>query len=163
MSASAAARHVRRIRFRFQSTDARRYALSETIRRAAAAVVRAGGTPVGGVSAAPPHIRRWCVLRSPHVNKTSREHFWMKTHRRSFVWDAAPGVVPAGAEIEIAELLPGNVATRVVVDAPALSRLRAVWDTMQSVKGLPDAESIAGSGGAEPAVSAATRKRRRVN
>jgi len=30
----------------------------------------------------PSNIRRYCVLRSPHVDKKSREHFQIKTHSR---------------------------------------------------------------------------------
>ena len=29
-----------------------------------------------------PHIRRFCVIRSPHVDKDSREHFEIRTHKR---------------------------------------------------------------------------------
>jgi small subunit ribosomal protein S10 len=34
------------------------------------------------VVALPSHKRIYCVLRSPHVNKASREHFQLKTHKR---------------------------------------------------------------------------------
>ena len=30
----------------------------------------------------PTHIRRFCVIRSPHVDKDSREHFEIRTHKR---------------------------------------------------------------------------------
>jgi ribosomal protein S10 len=130
--------HVRRVTYRFNSTDVRRYALTETIRRAKAAVVQAGGERVSAVRTAPAHIRRWCVLRSPHVNKTSREHFWLRTHRRSFVWEAPAGSVAADVEVDIARRLPGNVATRVVVDAPAFWRLRDIVQTMETARGLGD-------------------------
>ena len=37
---------------------------------------------VKGVVALPTKIKRFCVLRSPHVDKDSREHFETRTHRR---------------------------------------------------------------------------------
>lgn len=131
--------YARRVTYRFNSTDVRRYALTESVRRARAAVVRAGGVPVGGVRTAPPHVRRWCVLRSPHVNKTSREHFWRRTHRRSFAWEAPAAAVAPGLEVDLATHLPPNVATRTVVDAPALWRLKDIFRTLQAARGLGDA------------------------
>lgn len=131
MKGRLVARHVRRICYRFNSTDVRRYALTESLRRARSAVERAGGILRSGIRSPPVQTRRWCVLRSPHVNKKSREHFWMRIHRSAFDWDAETGRVPDGAEYEIAEALPPNLATRVTVNEPALLRLRAVWDTMQ--------------------------------
>jgi small subunit ribosomal protein S10 len=46
----------------------------ETARRTGAAV--AGPIPL------PTSINKYCVLRSPHVNKKAREQFEMRTHRR---------------------------------------------------------------------------------
>lgn len=46
----------------------------ETARRTGAAV--AGPIPL------PTSINKFCVLRSPHVNKKAREQFEMRTHRR---------------------------------------------------------------------------------
>ncbi len=46
----------------------------ETARRTGSAVV--GPIPL------PTSINKYCVLRSPHVNKKSREQFEMRTHRR---------------------------------------------------------------------------------
>lgn len=40
------------------------------------------GASVAGPIPMPTNIRRYCVLRSPHVNKKSREHFQIKTHSR---------------------------------------------------------------------------------
>ncbi len=30
----------------------------------------------------PTEINRYCVLRSPHIDKKSREHFEIRTHKR---------------------------------------------------------------------------------
>ena len=52
----------------------------------------------------------YCVIRSPHVNKDSREHFEMKTHKRLIdILEPTPKTVdslmrldlPAGVDIEI--------------------------------------------------------------
>lgn len=40
------------------------------------------GAQVRGPVPLPTHIERFCVLRSPHVDKKSREHFEMRTHKR---------------------------------------------------------------------------------
>jgi len=40
------------------------------------------GAQVAGPVPLPTHIRRFCVLRSPHVDKDSREHFEIRTHKR---------------------------------------------------------------------------------
>ena len=40
------------------------------------------GARIAGPVPQPTKINRYCVLRSPHVNKNSREHFEMRTHKR---------------------------------------------------------------------------------
>ena len=40
------------------------------------------GATVAGPIPLPTTINKYCVLRSPHVDKKSREHFEMRTHRR---------------------------------------------------------------------------------
>ena len=40
------------------------------------------GARVAGPVPMPTHIRRFCVIRSPHVDKDSREHFEIRTHKR---------------------------------------------------------------------------------
>ncbi len=40
------------------------------------------GAQVSGPIPLPTHIRRFCVTRSPHVDKDSREHFEIRTHKR---------------------------------------------------------------------------------
>ena len=44
--------------------------------------VRRTGARVSGPVLLPTVINRWTVLRSPHVDKTSREQFEMRTHKR---------------------------------------------------------------------------------
>ena len=58
----------------------------------------------------PTEINRFCVLRSPHVDKKSREHFEMRTHKRLIdILQASPKTMdalmhldlPAGVDIEL--------------------------------------------------------------
>lgn len=58
----------------------------------------------------PTEIRKFCVLRAPHVNKKSREQFEMRTHKRLIdIEDPSPEIVdalmkldlPSGVNIEI--------------------------------------------------------------
>jgi len=40
------------------------------------------GAHVAGPIPLPTTIKRFCVIRSPHVHKDSREHFELRTHNR---------------------------------------------------------------------------------
>ena len=40
------------------------------------------GANIAGPVPLPTSIRRFCVIRSPHVDKRSREHFELRTHKR---------------------------------------------------------------------------------
>ena len=40
------------------------------------------GASVRGPVPLPTTIKRFCVIRSPHVDKDSREHFEIRTHKR---------------------------------------------------------------------------------
>jgi small subunit ribosomal protein S10 len=68
------------------------------------------GARVSGPVLLPTIINRWTVLRSPHVDKTSREQFEMRTHKRLLdIVDPTPQTVdslmkldlPAGVDVEI--------------------------------------------------------------
>ena len=68
------------------------------------------GALVAGPVPLPTHIRRFCVIRSPHVDKDSREHFEIRTHKRlidildptSKTIDALTRLnLPAGVDISI--------------------------------------------------------------
>ncbi len=43
---------------------------------------RRTGARVSGPIPLPTEINRFCVLRSPHIDKKSREHFEIRTHKR---------------------------------------------------------------------------------
>ena len=68
------------------------------------------GAQVAGPIPLPTSIKRFCVIRSPHVDKDSREHFELRTHKRlidilehtSKTIDALTQLnVPAGVDISI--------------------------------------------------------------
>jgi small subunit ribosomal protein S10 len=40
------------------------------------------GAQVAGPIPLPTSIKRFCVIRSPHIDKNSREHFEIRTHKR---------------------------------------------------------------------------------
>nr|YP_009314591.1 Ribosomal protein S10 [Liagoropsis maxima]SCW22845.1 Ribosomal protein S10 [Liagoropsis maxima] len=63
-----------------------------------------------GPIALPTHRRIYCVLRSPHVDKDSREHFELRTHKRIIeIYDPSSHTIdalmklnlPAGVDIEV--------------------------------------------------------------
>ena len=68
------------------------------------------GAQVAGPVPMPTSIKRFCVIRSPHIDKDSREHFELRTHKRlidileptSRTIDALTRLtVPAGVDISI--------------------------------------------------------------
>jgi small subunit ribosomal protein S10 len=44
--------------------------------------IESGGTKAVGPIPLPTRRRRYCVLRSPHVNKDAREQFEIRTHKK---------------------------------------------------------------------------------
>ena len=51
----------------------------------------------------PTEIRRFCVVRSPHVDKDSREHFEMRIHKRLLdIVDPTPQTVDALMKLDLA-------------------------------------------------------------
>jgi small subunit ribosomal protein S10 len=96
-----------RIRIRLKAFD---HAVIDT---AAADIVRTAektGAQVSGPIPLPTKTQRWTVLRSPHVDKKSREQFELKTHKRLIdILDSRAQTVdaltkldlPAGVDVEI--------------------------------------------------------------
>jgi small subunit ribosomal protein S10 len=72
--------------------------------------VRRTGGQIAGPIPLPTRIERYCVLRSPHVDKRSREEFEIRTHKRllDILEPTQPTVdalmrleLSAGVEVEI--------------------------------------------------------------
>ncbi len=96
-----------RIRIRLKSFDHR------MIDRSAADIVRTArntGAKIVGPIPLPTKKRIYTVIRSPHIDKTSREQFESRTHKRLIdIIDSTPQTIdslmkldlPAGVEVEI--------------------------------------------------------------
>jgi len=61
------------------------------------------GAQVRGPIPLPTDIEKFCVLRSPHVNKKSREQFEMRTHKRLMeILDPTPQTIDALMKLDLA-------------------------------------------------------------
>ena len=101
------AEKAQRIRIRLKSFDHR------MIDRSAADIVRTArntGAKIVGPIPLPTKKRIYTVIRSPHIDKTSREQFESLTHKRLIdIIDSTPQTIdslmkldlPAGVEVEI--------------------------------------------------------------
>jgi small subunit ribosomal protein S10 len=78
---------------------------------------RRTGARVAGPIPLPTVRNRWTVLRSPHVDKKSREQFEIRTHKRLLdILQPTPETVdalmkldlPAGVDVEIKAFGPGQ-------------------------------------------------------
>ena len=95
------------IRIKLKAYDHR--LLDQSARQIVEAAERTGAAVAGPVPL-PTTIERFCVIRSPHVYKDSREHFEIRTHKRlidiidptSKTVDALMRLqLPSGVDIEI--------------------------------------------------------------
>ena len=96
-----------KIRIRLKAYD--HEAIDASARKIVETVVRTQAKIQGPVPL-PTEIRRYCVIRSPHKDKDSREHFEMRIHKRliDIVEPTGKTVeslqrldLPAGVEIEL--------------------------------------------------------------
>ena len=67
------------IRMKLKAYD--NYVVDESARKIAETVLKTQAKVKGPVPL-PTQIHRYCVIRSPHVDKKSREHFEMRIHKR---------------------------------------------------------------------------------
>src|SRR5690606_41817756 len=71
------------------------------------------GARVSGPIPLPTRVQRWTVLRSPHVDKKSREQFELKTHKRVIdIIDSRPQTIDALTKLD----LPAGVDGETKVD-----------------------------------------------
>ncbi|MEX0795174.1 MAG: 30S ribosomal protein S10 [Acidimicrobiia bacterium] len=96
-----------KIRIRLKAYD--HNVVDESSKKITETVVRTQATIKGPIPL-PTEIHRYCVIRGPHVDKDSREHFEMRIHKRLIdILDPTPKTVdslmrlelPAGVEVEI--------------------------------------------------------------
>ena len=83
--------------------------LDQSVKQIIEAVERTGAIIAGPVPL-PTHIKKFCVIRSPNIDKDSREQFEIRTHKRlidilqptSKTIDALTQIIlPSGVEIDI--------------------------------------------------------------
>lgn len=61
------------------------------------------GAKVQGPIPMPTKIERFCVLRSPHIDKKSREHFELRTHKRVLeIVEPTPQTIDALMKLDLA-------------------------------------------------------------
>jgi small subunit ribosomal protein S10 len=61
------------------------------------------GAKVRGPIPLPTNIERFCVLRSPHIDKKSREHFEIRTHKRVLeILEPTPQTIDALMKLDLA-------------------------------------------------------------
>jgi small subunit ribosomal protein S10 len=61
------------------------------------------GAKVRGPIPLPTNINKYCVLRSPHVNKKAREQFEIRTHKRLLeIVEPTPQTIDALMKIDLA-------------------------------------------------------------
>jgi small subunit ribosomal protein S10 len=96
-----------RVRIRLKSYDSR---LIDTSAQKIVDVAKNAQGKVVGPIPLPTDRQVFCVLRSPHVNKKSREHFEIRTHKRlidiidpgqDFANQLSRLDLPAGVDIEV--------------------------------------------------------------
>ncbi len=96
-----------KIRIRLKACD---YRLLDKSVRDIVETARRTGARVKGPIPLPTRINKYCVLRSPHVDKKSREQFEIRTHKRLMdIIEPSQGTVdalmkldlPAGVDVEI--------------------------------------------------------------
>ncbi len=98
---------MEKIRIKLKSFDHR--LLDQSVREIVIKAKRTGAK-VSGPVPLPTSVRRFCVLRSPHVDKRSREHFEMRIHKRLIdisdynnetIEELQKLDLPAGIDVEI--------------------------------------------------------------
>ena len=88
-----------KIRIRLKAYDHR--VLDQSVQEIVETVKRSGARVIGPIPM--PTVRnRWTVLRSPHVDKKSREQFEIRTHKRILdIMDPLPTTVDALMKLDL--------------------------------------------------------------
>ena len=88
-----------KIRIRLKAYDHR--ILDQSTREIVETAKRTGANVAGPIPL-PTTINRWTVLRSPHVDKKSREQFEMRTHKRLIdILEPTPDTVDALMKLDL--------------------------------------------------------------
>ncbi len=98
---------TQKIRVNFKAFDAKQ--MDKAVKEIVSIVKRSGANVVGPIPL-PTRNQKICVLRSPHVNKKSREQFEIRTHKRLlYITETTPQTmdslmkldVSAGVQVDI--------------------------------------------------------------
>lgn len=98
---------MQKIRVRLKAYD---YEIVDQSAKKIVDTAKKSGAKISGPVPLPTERNLYCVIRSPHVNKDSREHFEIRTHKRMIdILNPNPRTVdalmrldlPAGVDIEI--------------------------------------------------------------
>ena len=90
---------TQKIRVNFKAYDAKLLdkAISDIV-----SIVRRTGASILGPIPLPTRKQKFCVLRSPHVNKKSREQFEIRTHKRlMYIEDTTPQTMDSLMKMEV--------------------------------------------------------------
>ena len=88
------------IRIRLKAFDHR---LLDQSTNAIVSTAKRTGAEVRGPIPLPTNLRKYTVLRSPHIDKKSREQFEMRTHKRLLdIIDPTPQTVDALMKLDLA-------------------------------------------------------------
>ena len=88
-----------KIKVRFKAYDDK--LLDQTVGEIVHTVRRTGAQSVGPIPL-PTRINKYTVLRSPHVDKKSREQFEVRTHKRLlYIMDTTPQTMDALMRLDI--------------------------------------------------------------
>lgn len=98
---------TQKIRVNFKAYDPKQ--LDKAVKEIVSIVRRSGANVIGPIPL-PTKRQKFCVLRSPHVNKKSREQFEINTHKRLlYITETTPQTmdslmkldVSAGVQVDI--------------------------------------------------------------
>jgi small subunit ribosomal protein S10 len=99
--------HKRKIRVKLKSFD---HKVADQSAKLIAETAERTGVVVVGPIPLPTHIEKFCVIRSPNIDKDSREQFEIRTHKRLIdILDPTPRTIemltrldlPAGVDVEM--------------------------------------------------------------
>ena len=89
-----------KIRIRLKAYDCR---ILDQSAREIVDTARRTGARIAGPVPLPTRKERWTVLRSPHVDKKSREQFELRTHKRLIdIFEPTPQTVDALMKLDLA-------------------------------------------------------------
>lgn len=92
--------NTQNIRIRLKSYD---HAVLDKSSKEIVETAKRTGAAVRGPIPLPTNLKKFCVLRSPHVNKKSREHFEIRTHKRMmYIENPTPQTIDALMKLDLA-------------------------------------------------------------